>query len=280
MTNPLDDLVGQGDHGGWTGLPNSITVPGEASGNTPRIYLGDDDPLADAAGQDAAMVLYFNTESAFTVAVETTGNHNFGQLNIYGLSNDGPNSPVSFIEFDYGTGYLGGAQFANILIGHSGVGDVDFSNNGYVNIANAQNLDVSCGGDVDFNTGADVNIHPAGLINLGDIFDPADVIVDGTMSDTASLSYLKGQKGVVSVSFVALSNTTIAVVFPFPFAAGLIPDVQVNIDSGAGVTARWGARAIGISNTGFTLFVFKMEAAGAAQTWAGINVRWSALTEG
>lgn len=84
------------------------------------------------------------------------------------------------------------------------------------------------------------------------------------------------QSGYVSVSFVALSQTTVAVTFPTPFAAGTTPNVVPNIASGAGVTARWQPRAINITNTGFTLFVYKGDAADPAQTWSNVAVGWTA----
>lgn len=82
------------------------------------------------------------------------------------------------------------------------------------------------------------------------------------------------QSGVQSVSFVALSQTTVAVSFPTAYPVGTVPAVMTNIDSGAAATVRWGSRAINVTNTGFTLFVFKGDAADPAQTWANINVRW------
>lgn len=259
---------------GWedSGL-QSITIPADAAPADPHIYIGDDDPLAIAAGQDASMSLYFNTASAFLIAVETFGTHNDGQLNIYGVSQDGPNTQVSFLEFGYGTGYLGGAQYGYITLGKAGVQDIDFDNNQYVNFSNGQN--------VEFQNGGDVEIGPAGQISLGTLPFPADVIVyDGTLQDDDGLSYLKGESNTTLVSFVALSQTTVAVVFAVAFPAGVTPEVMTNINSGSGVTARWGSRAIGVTNTGFNLFVFKMEAAAAAQTWANIPVQWTATMNG
>lgn len=82
------------------------------------------------------------------------------------------------------------------------------------------------------------------------------------------------QRGTVSVSFAALSQTTVAVTFPTAYPVGTVPSVMTNINSGAAATVRWGSRAINVSNTGFTLFVFKGDAADPAQTWANVSVQW------
>lgn len=77
-----------------------------------------------------------------------------------------------------------------------------------------------------------------------------------------------------SVSFVALSSTTIAILFDTAFPVGAVPAVMTNIASSAGVTARWDSRAYNVTNTGFTLFLYKGDAADPAQTWASIPVQW------
>lgn len=82
--------------------------------------------------------------------------------------------------------------------------------------------------------------------------------------------------GSVLVSFVGLSSHTQAVAFPAAFPVGATPKVTTNIVSTGGNTIRWGSRATGISNTGFTLFLFKGDAADAAQTWTNVEVQWIA----
>lgn len=82
------------------------------------------------------------------------------------------------------------------------------------------------------------------------------------------------QSGMASVSFTAQSSFTQAVTFPIPFAEP--PQVFTNIASNNAVTARWGSRAISITETGFTLFVFEGDAADPAQTWVSIPVQWFA----
>ncbi len=62
--------------------------------------------------------------------------------------------------------------------------------------------------------------------------------------------------------------------FPHSVSAGTVPNVMTNIASGDGTAARWGSRAISVTNTGFTLFLFKGDSADAAQTWSNIPVQW------
>lgn len=87
------------------------------------------------------------------------------------------------------------------------------------------------------------------------------------------------QSGRQLVSFVALSSTTVNVTFPTPFPVGTVPNVMANIASAGGPTARWGVRAYNESNTGFTLFLFKGDAADPAQTWTNVPVTWWAHDE-
>lgn len=81
------------------------------------------------------------------------------------------------------------------------------------------------------------------------------------------------------VSFVAQPSFTQAVVFPIAYDAGTEPTVTTNINSGAAATIRWGSRAISVTNTGFTLFVFKGDAADPSQTWANVKVQWDAYAD-
>jgi hypothetical protein len=49
---------------------------------------------------------------------------------------------------------------------------------------------------------------------------------------------------------------------------------MTNIASGAGGIPRWGSRAINVTNTQFTLFLFKGDAVDAAATFTDIPVQW------
>ena len=76
------------------------------------------------------------------------------------------------------------------------------------------------------------------------------------------------QAGVESLTVAAATSQTQAVVFATPFRAA--PAVSTNIDNGAGATAGWGSRAINITTTGFTIFIF-----GASSSFT-VSVYWQA----
>lgn len=85
--------------------------------------------------------------------------------------------------------------------------------------------------------------------------------VDGTGNTTISgaltcgtLNALKGERGSVTAGPTAVTSFTQAVSFVTTFPS--IPNVHINLNSGAGTTANWHGRAIGVSTTGFTLFGF------------------------
>lgn len=80
--------------------------------------------------------------------------------------------------------------------------------------------------------------------------------------------------GSVAVSFTAQTSFTLAVTFPQAFAT--VPAVMTNINTGSGVTSHWSSRAIGVTTSGFTIFVYS-DTGAAAQTWASIPVQWIAI---
>jgi hypothetical protein len=83
--------------------------------------------------------------------------------------------------------------------------------------------------------------------------------------------------GTTPVSFTTLNNFSQPVTFgglAFPVA----PAIMVNIDSGAGATARvWLARAIAVTTVGFTIFVFSSDSSNS--TWSSIPVSWTATAK-
>lgn len=83
------------------------------------------------------------------------------------------------------------------------------------------------------------------------------------------------QTGRVTVSFSARTSYTRDITFPSPYDQP--PHVAVNIGSGDGSIARWGARAINISPTKFTLFVFGPGFGDTASVaWSSVPVSWHA----
>lgn len=83
------------------------------------------------------------------------------------------------------------------------------------------------------------------------------------------------QSRVESISFTSLTSYTQAIVFDEAFPS--TPVVHTEIVSGAGVTARWGSRAISRTPSGFTLFLFIMDTANSSATWTDIPVVWTAI---
>lgn len=84
------------------------------------------------------------------------------------------------------------------------------------------------------------------------------------------------QSGTLNISFSSLDQYSgTSVTFPVAFPA--TPRVTINIMSGAGSTARWNGRAINVTATGFTPFVYS-GADGANSTWSSIPVDWIATT--
>lgn len=96
-------------------------------------------------------------------------------------------------------------------------------------------------------------------------------IAHGRLSGTGISRAL--QSGTLNMSWTAQSAPTQAVTFPVEF--GAIPRVMVNINSGDGAVARWGSRAISISTTGFTAFLFAPTATNS--TASNIPVQWIAV---
>lgn len=78
--------------------------------------------------------------------------------------------------------------------------------------------------------------------------------------------------GTVNMSFGVANSSTTAVNFGYTFPSE--PVVLGNINSGAGATARWVARPITVTTTGFTMFVFS--ASSDTSTWTDVPVNWTA----
>lgn len=78
------------------------------------------------------------------------------------------------------------------------------------------------------------------------------------------------ETGAESVSFGPAASFSVAITFAVPFAS--VPRVFVNINSAAGPTGGWIARAIGVTRTGFTLFL-----SGASSTFTNVEVQWFAV---
>lgn len=80
-----------------------------------------------------------------------------------------------------------------------------------------------------------------------------------------------------SVSSVgAVTSFTTAITFDNAYPSGVTPSVVPNIATGSGTFARWQARAINITNTGFDLFLQRGDNTDPAVTWTNQPVCWTA----
>ena len=87
------------------------------------------------------------------------------------------------------------------------------------------------------------------------------VTTDGSASRADALT-------VVSMIIAIAASATTPVVFAKEFAAA--PAVATNIDHGTGASSGWGSRAINVTTTGFTMFLF-----GSSSSFTA-NVYWQA----
>ena len=132
--------------------------------------------------------------------------------------------------------------------------------------ANALHVQNSAGTEI-------ANIDQSGAFN-GRAVAVDDSITSPAYAITGGLPLRPSQRNTELVSFVAQTSFTVNVVFPQAFT--VIPSVVTNINSGDGTTARWDSRAISISTTGFTLFLYRGVGTDPAQTWVNIPVSWIA----
>ncbi|MGW0312005.1 H-type lectin domain-containing protein [Streptomyces flavidovirens] len=82
------------------------------------------------------------------------------------------------------------------------------------------------------------------------------------------------QSGTLNMSWTTVSSIQQAVTFPVAFSTA--PRVMTNIHSSDGAVARWGSRAISITTTGFTVFLFAPVST-ATSSGASIPVQWIAV---
>ena len=84
--------------------------------------------------------------------------------------------------------------------------------------------------------------------------DPASWLLLGKVVPSGSVLQDAIQAGTSNITVTAATSGTLAVVFARPYTQA--PSVSTNINSGAGSTASWQSRAINVTTTGFTLFIF------------------------
>lgn len=113
-------------------------------------------------------------------------------------------------------------------------------------------------------------------LSVGGVLTAANASLDSistvAITHSSGMTYKPDQNGTVSMSFGPATSSTTNVTFTTAF--GSIPRVFTNINSGVAATASWGSRAISVSTTGFTVFVF-----GPSATWSSVEVQWSAVSQ-
>lgn len=87
---------------------------------------------------------------------------------------------------------------------------------------------------------------------------------------TSTNPFLQLQAGAADVDVAAATSATLAQTFAVPFSS--VPSVATNISTGAGGVFGWQSRAINVTASGFTIFIFTT---GAAGTFTA-NVQWQA----
>lgn len=85
--------------------------------------------------------------------------------------------------------------------------------------------------------------------------------------------YLPGESGTALVGFTNQNSYTMSVSYSTAFS--LTPKVFVNINTGAGATLGWIARAFNITTTGFTMYVVQAE--NLNSSWNNVPVDWVAI---
>lgn len=122
--------------------------------------------------------------------------------------------------------------------------------------------------EIDSQAANDANPDGTSFLRIG-AFDVAIQV------GAAKPNYQRGEYGAFTLSFGPANIATVAVTYARTYTNP--PAVYLNIDSGAGPTARWCARAINRTNTGFTYFVFAADAVN--NTWVNVPLSWTALDQ-
>ena len=108
-------------------------------------------------------------------------------------------------------------------------------------------------------------------------FIRGDVVVEDPYTMKIGVyEVFRGQSGIALVTFAAATSNSTAVVFPTAFPAGVTPVVTLQIVTGNGNATRWNVRPINITNTGFTIFSTRTDAADPAIAWTNIPIQWTA----
>jgi hypothetical protein len=108
------------------------------------------------------------------------------------------------------------------------------------------------------------------------LLQDAKLLVDSDIINiNDDLVYMRGEQNEVNVSVTAATSATQVVNFTGTFNAP--PVVTCNINSGNGLLARWGVRAINVTTTQFTIFLFRGDNTDPALTLS-VPVQWRATS--
>jgi hypothetical protein len=230
----------------WSDAPlRSISIPQDHGPVDPYVYVGPDDPLAAKVNQDASIVFHYgNHNSGFVMGVNDGGTpaQDRGTFGLFVTSDQNGGASFAVLTSDYNTG--NGAL--NTSLG-----------------AQTPGSNTTVKGD-----GVLIEATDGILLDAGNTLPI--IVSHDLIEDSRSHQYKRGENGSASVSFTAVTSSTVAVPFAHTFA--LPPKMTTNINNGAGATAQWHSRAINVTTTGFTLLVF----AATAGTWSNVDVQWTA----
>jgi hypothetical protein len=101
----------------------------------------------------------------------------------------------------------------------------------------------------------------------------ASDISTGNTNITNLTNWTRRGTALVTFSNVDSFSTSVSFGFTFPGAPTV---TNPNINASSSAEARWDARALNPTTTGFTLFVYS-NASGATSSWSAVPVTWTAV---
>lgn len=233
---------------GGTGSTNSVHFNGGGSPtpNTGTFWGGSGGGASGSASGQGGTGIKNSTGTGGAGGIALSGGGNGGA---------GGNATSGSTATNGGNGVVpggGGGSGGQSGVGPEGVGGNGAHGQVKITYVSAQSLVASIASMA--GTDSHGNTYPAGI--------------SGIVAPVNQLSNTE------SISFTSLTSFTLNVTFSRSFTNA--PTVITNIASGAGVVAHWDSRAIGITNTGFQLFVFAASGA-TASSWASVPVQWIAM---
>lgn len=267
------------------GLRKLVVPWGVSTG--PRVVIQTDDPIMAYLNLSAAVMWYWNDNTAFMWAVEQSGSPNYGQLHLYS-TDDTTGILAQWIDIthdltsgltqmDVGQNNVESVNFYPTRFNVSAAGDAF----GGVDISSGTKLELSAGGDMGIAAGGDVSVASTG----GDM----EVAAAGalTLDAGTQLNVKTSQAWVIT----EMSTTPCTVDLALAFAAqAALAGTLVNVTT-VTANASWQVHAVfdmdetvagtaiargylyvdGVVQSGIALFECSVVAdrACVAQTWSG-----------